>query len=110
MAQKITVTLEDDLDGGPADQTVRFGLDGTEYEIDLSARNATAFREQLAPFTDRARKAGRGPGSRPGRSASAREHSSSIRVWARGQGIAVSDRGRIPASVIEQYQAAARRP
>ena len=44
MAQKITVTLEDDLDGGPADQTVRFGLDGAEYEIDLSARNATAFR------------------------------------------------------------------
>ena len=71
MAQKITVTLEDDLDGGPADQTVRFGLDGAEYEIDLSARNATAFREQLAPFTERARKASRGPGSRPGRSASA---------------------------------------
>ena len=49
MAQKITVTLEDDLDGGPADQTVRFGLDSTKYEIDLSARNATAFRERLAP-------------------------------------------------------------
>ena len=49
MAQKITVTLEDDLDGGPADQTVRFGLDGAEYEIDLSARNAAAFRERLAP-------------------------------------------------------------
>jgi hypothetical protein len=50
MTQKITVTLQDDLDGGPADQTVRFGLDGAEYEIDLSARNATAFREQLAPL------------------------------------------------------------
>ena len=59
MAQKITVTLEDDLDGGPADQTVRFGLDGAEYEIDLSARNASAFREQLAPYTERARKASR---------------------------------------------------
>ena len=47
MAQKITVTLEDDLDGGTADQTGRFGLDGAEYEIDLSARNAAAFREQL---------------------------------------------------------------
>jgi hypothetical protein len=110
MAQKITVALEDDLDGGPADQTVRFGLDGAEYEIDLSARNATAFRERLAPFTERARKASRAPGSRPGRSASARERSSGIRAWARGQGIAVSDRGRIPASVIEQYQAATRRP
>jgi hypothetical protein len=46
MAQKITVALEDDLDGGPADQTVRFGLDGAEYQIDLSAGNATAFRER----------------------------------------------------------------
>jgi hypothetical protein len=110
MAQKITVTLEDDLDGGPADQTVRFGLDGADYEIDLSARNATAFRERLAPYTARARKASRGPRSRPGRSASARERSSGIRAWARGQGIAVSDRGRIPASVIEQYQAAATKP
>ena len=70
MAQKITVTLEDDLDGGPADQTVRFGLDGAEYEIDLSASNAAAFREQLAPYTGRARTASRAPGSRPGRSAS----------------------------------------
>jgi hypothetical protein len=110
MAQKITVSLEDDLDGGPADQTVRFGLDGAEYEIDLSARNATAFREQLAPFTERACKASRAPGSRPGRGASARERSSGIRAWARGQSITVSDRGRIPASVIGQYQAAARRP
>jgi hypothetical protein len=72
MAQKITVTLEDDLDGAPADQTVRFALDGTEYEIDLSASNATAFRERLAPYTARARKIGHRPRSRPGRSASDR--------------------------------------
>ena len=110
MAQKITVTLEDDLDGGPADQTVRFGLDGAEYEIDLSASNATAFRARLAPYTARARKAGRGLGSRPGRSASSCERSGEIRAWAKDQGIAVSDRGRIPASVIEQYQAATRTP
>ena len=110
MAQKITVTLEDDLDGGPADQTVRFGLDGAEYEIDLSTSNATAFRELLAPYTARARKAGRGLRSRPGRSASDRERSGEIRAWAKAQGIAVSDRGRIPASVIEQYQGAAKRP
>ena len=110
MAQKITVALEDDLDGGPADQTVRFGLDGAEYEIDLSTRNAAAFREKLAPFTERARKAGRGPHSRPVHSASGRERSGDIRAWARNQGIAVSDRGRIPASVIEQYQATAETP
>ncbi len=106
MAQKITVALEDDLDGGPADETVRFGLGGSEYEIDLSKKNATAFRRQLAPFIEHARKAGRGPRRRPGRSASSRERSGDIRAWAKDRGIAVSDRGRIPASVVEQYEAA----
>jgi hypothetical protein len=66
MAQKVTVALEDDLDGGPADETVRFGLDGADYEIDLSKKNAAAFRRQLAPFVDHARKAGRGPRRRAG--------------------------------------------
>ena len=106
MAQKITVALEDDLDGGPAEQTVRFGIGGTEYEIDLSNKNATAFRRQLAPFIEHARKAGRGQSRRPGRTAASREHSGDIRAWAKSQGIAVSARGRIPASIVEQYQAA----
>jgi Lsr2 len=109
MAQKVTVALEDDLDGGPADETVRFGLDGAEYEIDLSRKNATAFRRQLAPFTEHARKAGRAQRRRPGRTASSRERSGDIRAWAKDQGIAVSDRGRIPASVAEQYEAASKR-
>jgi hypothetical protein len=106
MAQKITVALEDDLDGGPADETVRFGLGGTEYEIDLSTKNATAFRRQLAPFIEHARKTGRGQRRRPGRTASSRERSADIRAWAKDQGITVSDRGRISASVAEQYEAA----
>ena len=106
MAQKITVALEDDIDGGPADETVRFGLGGAEYEIDLSAKNANAFRRQLAPFIEHARRAGRGQRRRPGRATSSREHSGNIRAWAKEQGIAVSDRGRIPASVAEQYDAA----
>jgi Lsr2 len=106
MAQKITVALEDDLDGGPADETVRFGLSGTEYEIDLSRRNATAFRRQLAPFIDHARKTGRRQRRRAGRAASSRERSGDIRAWAKDHGIAVSERGRIPASIIEQYEAA----
>jgi hypothetical protein len=108
MAQKITVALEDDLDGGPADETVRFGLGGAEYEIDLSKKNAAAFRRKIAPFIEHARKAGRGLRRRPGRTASGREHSSDIRAWAKDQGIAVSDRGRIPASVVAQYEAAAK--
>ncbi len=108
MAQKITVALEDDLDGGPADETVRFGLGGTDYEIDLSRKNAAAFRRQLAPFIEHARKTGRGQRRRPGRTASTRERSADIRAWAKDQGIAVSDRGRIPANVAEQYDAATR--
>ena len=108
MAQKITVALEDDLDGGPADETVRFGIGGAEYEIDLSNKNATAFRRQLAPFIDHARKTGRGQRRRPRRSASSRDRGGGIRAWAKSQGIAVSDRGRIPASVAEQYQAASK--
>ncbi len=108
MAQKITVALEDDLDGGPADETVRFGLGGTDYEIDLSRKNAAAFRRQLAPFIEHARKTGRGQRRRHGRTASTRERSADIRAWAKDQGIAVSDRGRIPANVAEQYDAATR--
>ena len=106
MAQKVTVELEDDLDGGPADETVRFGVDGSEYEIDLSAKNAAALRRKLAPFIEQARRAGRGARRRPGRTASSRERGGDIRAWAKDQGIAVSDRGRIPASVAEQYDAA----
>jgi nucleoid-associated protein Lsr2 len=106
MATQITVTLEDDLDGGPAEETVRFAVGGTEYEIDLNKKNARAFRKQLAPFIEHARRAGRGQRRRPARSASSREPSGDIRAWAKEQGIAVSGRGRIPASVLEQYEAA----
>ncbi|HEX2320435.1 MAG TPA: Lsr2 family protein [Streptosporangiaceae bacterium] len=109
MAQKVTVTLEDDLDGGVADETVRFGIDGADYVIDLSTKNARRFRSQLAPFIEHARKAGRGLSRRAARSTASRQHSSDIRAWAKARGIAVSERGRIPASVAEQYQASAKR-
>ena len=106
MAQRVTVELEDDLDGGPADETVRFGFDGSEYEIDLSKKNAATFRKQLDAFIEHARKAGRGQRRRSARTASSRHHSSDIRAWAKDQGIPLSARGRIPASVVEQYEAA----
>jgi hypothetical protein len=106
MAQKITVALEDDLDGGPADRAVRFGIGGADYEIDLSKKNATALRRQITPFIEHARKTGRGQRLRAMRTASSRERSGDIRAWAKDQGITVSDRGRIPAGVIEQYEAA----
>jgi len=106
MVTKIAVTLVDDLDGSPAEETVRFGVGGTEYEIDLSKRNAGTFRAVLEPFVEHARKAGRGSRRRPARPSSARERSSDIRAWAKAEGIAISDRGRIPASVVAQYDAA----
>ena len=107
MATRTTIALEDDIDGGPAAETLQFRLGTTEYQIDLNATNASRFRTQMAPFIDHARKAGRGQ-IRPARSASARHHSAGIRAWAKEQGIQVSDRGRIPASLIEQYEAATR--
>jgi len=106
MAQRVTVALEDDLDGGPADETVRFAFGGADYEIDLSKRNAAAFRKKLAPFVEHARRAGRAQARRPGRTAASRQRSGDIRAWAKDHGIAVSERGRIPAGVVEQYQAA----
>jgi hypothetical protein len=106
VAQRVTVTLEDDLSGGPADETVRFSVGGAEYEIDLSKKNADTFRKQLAPFLDNARKAERAQPRRSARTAAKRPRSGDIRAWAKDHGVAVSEHGRIPASVVEQYQAA----
>ncbi|TNY35307.1 histone-like nucleoid-structuring protein Lsr2 [Thermomonospora catenispora] len=104
MAQKVQVLLVDDLDGGEADETVSFALDGTSYEIDLSGENAKKLRDSLAPFVQHARKAG-STRRRRSRGASSRERSAEIRAWAKAQGIKVSERGRIPASVVEKYEA-----
>jgi hypothetical protein len=73
MATKVTVALEDDLDGRPAVETVRFAVEGAEYEIDLNKKNVAAFGKKLAPFIEHARRAGRGPRRRGGRSAAGRE-------------------------------------
>jgi hypothetical protein len=106
MAQRVSVALEDDLDGGPADETVRFGVGTTEYEIDLSEKNAVKLRKRLAPFVENARKVGRGQPRRAARTAVSRQHSADIRAWALGHGITISEGGRIPASVVAQYNAA----
>lgn len=110
MAQKVTVTLVDDLDGSEAEETVEFGLDGVNYTVDLSPGNATKLRDGLAEFVAKARRAGgrkrasaRSAG-RPARPASAdREQNQAIREWARRKGMKVSDRGRIPAEILESY-------
>jgi len=79
MATKVTVELEDDLEGGPAAETVRFEIDGSQYEMDLNKKNARTFRKQLAPFIEHARKAGRGQRRRSGRTSSSRQHSGAVR-------------------------------
>ncbi|TDD80539.1 histone-like nucleoid-structuring protein Lsr2 [Actinomadura rubrisoli] len=106
MAQKVQVLLVDDLDGGKAEETVAFSLDGRAYEIDLNKKNAAKLRKVIAPYQESARKA-RAVGRKSAtRAAGNRERSADIREWARSAGIKVNDRGRIPANVIERYEAA----
>ena len=107
MAQRIQTLLIDDLDGGEAAGTVRFGLDGAEYEIDLSAAHDGELRKALQQFLAHARRTG-GPARTAARTRrGAVVDTAKVREWAREQGIEVKDRGRIPASVVEQYQTAA---
>jgi hypothetical protein len=106
MATRTVVTLEDDLNGGPAQETVRFALGAAEYEIDLNAANAARIRAQLAPFAEHARKVSRGPRLGSARSSAARRDSAAVRAWAREHGIEISERGRISANVTAQYEAA----
>ena len=109
MAQKHIVQLIDDLDGGPADETVSFAIDGANYEIDLSAKNAARLRDALAGYVGNARRGTRAAGSsRRGSRASARsdrEQTQAIREWARKNGHKVGEKGRIPATVLEAYHA-----
>ena len=109
MAQRVQIILEDDFDGGTADETVSFALDGTEYEIDLSSKNATGLREAISPWLGHARKTGgrRKRGSAPSSSkASSSSSTSDIRAWAQAQGHEVSSRGRVSSEVREAYEKA----
>ncbi len=107
MAQKVVTSLQDDLDGSPATETLHFALAGNEYEIDLSESNADSFRQRITPFIEHARRSGKTAKARTaGRGTADRQRTANIRAWAREQGIGVSERGRIPATVIEQYEAA----
>ena len=111
MVQRTQIVLVDDIDGGTADESVSFALDGVAYEVDLSTDNAAQLRESLSRWVEHGRRQG---GSRraPGRRASAGSRSSTssdandVRQWAKDNGYTVSERGRISAEVREAYAAA----
>ncbi|GAA4911647.1 Lsr2 protein [Stackebrandtia albiflava] len=116
MAQRVQVILVDDLDGGQAEETVKFGLDGFAYEIDLSHEHAGTLREALADYVNVARKLGRysvsakaGTTNTPPKSRAPidREQNKAIREWAARVGKKISDRGRIAQSIVDEYNASA---
>ena len=113
MAQKVTVEHVDDLDDkSPADETgVRFGLDGVDYEIDLSAANAQQLRDILDEYVAVARRIGgrRQHGASPKISTTipanghTRPDAKAVREWAAKHGVQLSPRGRIPKGIEERY-------
>jgi hypothetical protein len=112
VAQKIQTLFIDDIDGGAAEGTVRFALDGTEYEIDLNSKHTEELRSALGKYVSNARKVGGGArrggraAGRGGRGVGPTLNTTEIRNWARSQGIEIKDRGRVPAEVVAKYQAA----
>jgi hypothetical protein len=122
MAKRTIQMLVDDMDGTEADETIRFGIDGIQYEIDLSKTNAEKMRHVLARYVDAGAKvgraastavrtassAGRGTAGR-GTATADRDQNRAIREWAQGKGIAVSDRGRIKQEIVDRYHAEAGR-
>jgi hypothetical protein len=110
MAQKTIVELVDDMDGGVAAESVAFGLDGVEYNIDLSSANAKRLRDSLSTYVDNARRVGgrkqRATIGKPAGRTGDKAQNQAIREWARSQGAQISDRGRIPSDLVARFQAA----
>jgi hypothetical protein len=99
------VLFVDDIDGSEAVGTVRFGLSGAEYEIDLSREHADELTAAVGPYIAAARRVS--ASRRPVKPVRAPRHDQSeVRAWAREQGLKVSDRGRIPADVLSRYESA----
>jgi hypothetical protein len=109
MAQKVQVMLLCDLDDGnvDAEETLQFSLGNAAYEVDVCAKHAQQIRDGLQPFVAQARKTGAvSSARRRQRTAGTRQETAGIRSWAKDQGIQVNERGRIPASVVKEYEAA----
>jgi len=106
MAQKIQTLFIDDIDGGAADGTVRFGLDGTDYEIDLSGKHSDELRKALGKYIERSRKVGGTTRASRGRRTAPAIDTARVREWAKVNGYDIKDRGRVPADLVAKYQAA----
>jgi hypothetical protein len=106
MAQRMEVQFIDDIDGGPADTTISFTVDGTSYEIDLSAAHAEEFRAAIEPFITAARKVGASTRRTAKAARPAGPSPSAVREWAKAEGIKVSDRGRVPAELTVRFREA----
>jgi hypothetical protein len=110
MAQKVETVFIDDLDGSKADTTIRFGLDGTDFEIDLNGTHADELRKAAQRYIQAGRKVSnvrrstRGASRRSTTSGGA--SSSEVREWAKSEGYEVKERGRIPAELVVKFQAA----
>jgi hypothetical protein len=107
MAQKIQTLFIDDIDGSEAEGTIRFALDGTDYEIDLNDKHADALRQALNRYAAAGRRTSEGRQQRLGRRPAVPAHNTTeVRNWAKAQGIEVKDRGRIPAELVVKFKAA----
>jgi Lsr2 len=106
MAKTVSVVVTDDLDGSPDAETVSFGFDGHSYEIDLGKKNLAKLEKSLQPFMDAGRKTAQRRTAKAPRATGARVDRAAVRTWAAGQGLKVSERGRISAEVMSKYDAA----
>src|SRR5215469_14197292 len=105
MARNISIATTDDLDGSEGASAVTFGIDGLSYIIDLGQANRAKLEHALAPFMAAGRRSTAGRNRQAGRPAGRRTDGAAVRAWAREAGLTVSERGRIAASVIRQYEA-----
>jgi hypothetical protein len=109
VAQQVQTLFIDDIDGSAAEGTVRFALDGTDYEIDLSAEHARQLRDALAAYAKAGRRVSGGirrPARGGRRGPASALNTTEVREWAKAQGIEVKDRGRVPAELVVKFKAA----
>jgi Lsr2 len=106
MSKSVSVIVTDDLDGSENAETVAFGFDGVTYEVDLAQKNRAKLEKALAPFIEAGRKVPRAAARRAGRQSATSVDRGAVRAWARERGLKVSERGRVSADIMSQYEAA----